>query len=115
MAKMDKLKEEYENYNPDEDTTGAMGMKIADRIYQKYGRFNIKNQEKKNLWKKIAFRKFPPLLSGETILSRELKERFRELKEAGYEIKKSYSNFNKNESWEYLKKIRKDISSLFED
>lgn len=110
---MDNLLLDCKEYDPDKDFSGAVGMDLAQRVYQKTGGFDVKDLEEIERFKmleKIAFRKFPPLLPGETILVRELKQRFKELKKAGYDIE-PYSRLTKEESWNYLAKIKRDIAS----
>lgn len=125
---MDTLLEECEDYDIDKDVEvveenspgGDYGVSLASRVYRRYETLSLKKaaeereeQAKRNLWREIAFRKFPPLLPGETILVGEIRERFRGLKKAGYDIKLGYSRLNKKASFGYFRKIRKDISSLF--
>jgi hypothetical protein len=111
---MDSLVEQCRNYPVvDKDPSGAIGMSLAQRVYQKTGGFDVSGLSEKNnqckIWKEIVFRKFPPLLSGETILVSEFKQRFKELKEAGYDIK-PYSRLTKREARDYFRKIRRDFS-----
>ena len=111
---MDRLLEKYENYDIENDSE-AYGRSLAERCLKKYGTFNIegiiKEQRNREKWKAIAFRKFPPLLPGETILVREIKERLTELKKAGYNIKSGYSRLKKKEAKAYFKGIKRNISS----
>ena len=114
---MNELLEECESYNPDEDQSGTIGMRLAERVYRRYGRFDTKKimeeQAQWDVWKKIAFRKFPPLLPRETILVREIKARLNELKKEGYDVKTGYSKLRKKDAWDYFREIRKDISFHF--
>ncbi len=117
---MNKLLEECVDYDFDEDiqeSGGAYGGVLAERVYQRYGRFDtkkiIEEQAQLDVWKKIAFRKFPPLLPGETILVREIKARLSELKKAGYDVKSGYSKLRKKDTWDYFREIKRDISSHF--
>ena len=111
---MDKLLEECENYDIENDSE-AYGRSLAERCFQTYGTFKIKDiiEEQKNWekWRTIAFKKFPVLLPRETILVKEIKERLTELKRAGYNIKPGYSQLKKEEEWSYFKEIKKEISS----
>ena len=110
---MDTLLEICESYHSDNDPTGSQGISLADRVYRKYGTFKIKDIiERQRNWEKwgtIAFRRFPLLLSGETILVREIRERLTELKKTGYDIESGYSRLKKKEAWAYFKRIKKDI------
>ncbi len=107
---MDTLLEQCEKYNADEDPSGAIGRALEERFYQRTGSFHTLDTEQLELWKEIAFRKFPPLLGGETILVREFKQRFSELRKAGYDIK-PYSKLTKKEARNYLREIKRDITS----
>ena len=110
---MDTLLEICESYHPDNDPTGDQGINLADRVYRKYGTFKIKDiiqrQQNWEKWEAIAFRRFPLLLSGETILVREIRERLTQLKKAGYDIESGYSRLRKKETWAYFRRIKKDI------
>ncbi len=110
---MDKLLEQCESYESDNDPAGNQGRSLADRVYRKYGTFKIKDiierQRNWEKWEAIAFRRFPLLLSGETILVREIKQRLTELKKTGYDIESSYSRLKKKEAWAYFKSIKKNI------
>ena len=114
---MDKLLEDHQNYDAEKDPSGAYGRSLVDSVFQKYGRYDVNNiikeekeKEQWKEWREIAFRRFPPLLPGDTILVRELKARFKELREAGYDVK-SYSKLTKSESWDYFREIKKNINS----
>ena len=111
---MDRLLEECESYDIENDTE-AYGRSLAERCFQKYGTFKIKDiiqeQRKWKRLKSIAFKEFAPLLVGETILTREIKTRLRELKHAGYEIESGYSKLKKKHAWAYFRKIKRDISA----
>jgi len=113
MRIMERLLEEYVSYNSDEDYNGAIGGNLAERCYQRYRIFNIRKiiEEQRNweTWKKIAVRRFPPLLVGESITLREIRERLGELKRANYPVESGYSKLKKKDAWNCLKQIRKDI------
>ena len=110
---MDELLQECESYDIENDSE-AYGRSLADRCFQTYGTFKIKDiierQRNWEKWKAIAFREFPVLLPGETILVREIRERFAELKKTGYNIKSGYSRLKKKEAWAYFRKIKGEIN-----
>ena len=112
---MDKLLERYVDFvNQDEkDRVESIGRDIVDRIIGKYGTTNIRpiieEQENWKKWLEIAFRNFSPFLPRESITVREIKERLRELKNAGYLIEKGYSRLKRNDARKYFKEIRKNI------
>jgi len=116
---MDRLLERYMDFvnQNEEDRVEPIGRDIVNRIIEKYDTTNIKPIIKKqtqwNIWREIALRRFPPLLLGETILVKEIKERLGELKKAGYNINSGYSKLRKKDVWDYFRKIRKDISFHF--
>jgi len=56
----------------------------------------------------VALTRFPELNKGESIAVREIKDRLRIIRNAGYEVK-PYSRMDKEEAWAYLMGIRKDI------
>jgi hypothetical protein len=111
---MDKLLEQCESYHVENDPTGDQGRSLADRCFQTYGTFNIKDiierQQSWEKWRAIAFRRFSLLLSGETILVREIRERLTELKKSGYDIQSGYSRLKKKEAWAYLRRIQRKLS-----
>jgi hypothetical protein len=84
---------------------------VSGRIRRYFGRENqppLYNLEKA-AW--IALIRFPELQQREKIGIKEIKERFSELKKAGYEIC-AYSKMNREEAWNYLKEIKGDISAM---
>ena len=117
----------WKGYNSSEDIApdiertriaGLEGMNLVDRAFERYGRFNLndvseeeKNKSKWREWGNIAFRRFPELLPGETILVREVRERIGELKSAGYDVKPGHNRLRKSEAWNCLKQIRGEIRS----
>ncbi len=113
---MDRLLERYVDFinQDEEDRIEAVGRNIVNRIIEKYGTTNIgpiiKAQKNVGLWKEIAFRRFAPLLVGESITLREIRERLGELKKANYPVESGYSELKKKDAWNYLKQIRKDIT-----
>jgi hypothetical protein len=110
---MDNLLKAYKSYDIENDSD-AYGRSLVDRVYRKYGTFEIEEiiEQQKNLdkWKAIAFKKFPPLLPREIILVTEVKERLKKLKQAGYEIKPKYHQLKKKEIWAYFREIKKNIT-----
>ena len=119
---MDGLLELVKMYDLEEDiapseirnkVAGSDGMGLANRCFQTYGTFNIKGiierQRNWEKWETIAFRRFPSLLPGETILAREVRQRLTGLKKAGYDIQSGYSRLKKKEAWAYFRGIKKDI------
>lgn len=81
---------------------------VSGRIRKYFGRENqlpLYDLEKA-VW--IALIRFPELQQGEKIGVKEIKERLKEIKSSGYEIK-SYSKMNREEAWSYLQEIREDI------
>lgn len=115
MRIMDRLLEEYMDFinQDEEDRVESAGRNIVDRIIQKYGTTNIRPiiEEQKNweTWKKIAFRRFPLLLVRESITLKEIRMRLGELKRANYPVESGYCKLKEKDSWDCLKKIRRDI------
>lgn len=59
---------------------------------------------------RVALRRFPELLPGESIMGRELSRRLSEIRKTGYDVP-AYSRLNKEEKWELLRNIRKELGS----
>ena len=82
---------------------------LSEEIYwqQKASRLEEKVEYIKRV-ARIALRRFPELLPGESISIREIKNRLKEIREAGYPVK-GYNKLSKNQAWGYLQRIKADI------
>jgi hypothetical protein len=90
--------EEIGSYESDPE----INTRIRNFFYEQY---NKKNLEKLAF---IALSRFPELEEGEHITLKELKNKFRELRDAGYNLR-PYSKMSKREAIIYLMEIRRDI------
>ena len=62
----------------------------------------------------IINRAFPELLSGERISAKEYYQRFKELRETGWEIK-PYSKLNAKESSSYFSQLKNKINAMYRE
>ena len=100
------------NYDPDEDPNGAIGRSLAQRFYQKTGRFSIDGiLEDYETWKKIATGPFLDVFPGERVQVVDLKRKFKELEKAGYPIESGWRHLKKKQAWAYLYRLRREFSS----
>lgn len=125
----DNLREAFKNYDPDEDvflTGGQRGLVLAEMAMERCGNNLYAVEEWVNSYRdsgltnnglskleetaRIALKKFPPLERGETITSRELSRRLREIRDSGYVVE-SYSKMSKYEKWRYFKRIKSELWS----
>ena len=80
----------------------------------------VSNDSEGRDWEKIArvaLGRFPELQRKESVGIKEIRERFEEIKEAGYEILKPYSGLKREEAWKYLMQVRaivrKEVEKYF--
>ena len=105
--------------NPDPKQEGYERYLAEKLFWKKKKKSELENQlvEDSSNTKKIieiALRRFPELGPGESISLKEIKNRFKELKDNGAKIK-PYSSMNKGESWEYLKEIKHKAHQIAEE
>ena len=62
----------------------------------------------------IVNRAFPELLSGERISAREYHQRFKELRDVGWEIK-PYSKLNAKKSSSYFSQLKNKINTMYKE
>ncbi len=59
--------------------------------------------------REVAFRDFPAFGPHESLGVREIKRRLSEIKQIGYKLE-PYSHMTKGQVWNYLLKVRRDLS-----
>ncbi len=123
------LREAFKDYPLEEDvslTGGQIGLDLAERVMKHCGNNLHAAKEWINSYRdsvldntevakleeivRVALKKFPPLERGETITSRELSRRLREIRDAGY-IVEPYSKMSRYEKSRYLKRIKSELWS----
>ncbi|GIU68293.1 MAG: hypothetical protein KatS3mg001_143 [Candidatus Pacearchaeota archaeon] len=104
-----------ENYREREIGTYESDLEVNDRIKYFFSRERTKNLELSYLERValVALSRFPELEEGEYITLKELKNRFKELREAGYPVK-AYSKMSRKEALQYLREIREEIKTELE-
>ncbi len=120
MDEKESLRREFESYDPEEDikkSGGSYGLTLADRAVKagiiKLPRLVKKDsEEREKIWRiaRVALKRFPALQRGESISDVELRRRLHEIREAGYSVE-SYSKMSKDEKWNYLMQLRRDIGA----
>ena len=111
---MSNLSEKYKNYDREQDPNGAQGIGLANAVAREYGPINVPREQWEK-WKTIAFRKFPPLGSGDKLTRKDAIVRLRELGQEGYEIVSGYSRLKRNDAWAYLRGIKRNIHAHLEN
>jgi len=86
---------------------GWLELQQQNQIY-----FDLEQRTKElEYWAKVArvaLPRFPELERGGSISVKEIKRRLREIREAGYPVQ-PYSEMRKEEAWNYLMQIRKEV------
>ena len=97
----------YDSYDAEEDHTGAIGHALADARERQTGIACIESPYWAGI-AQVALSRFSELQQGESISVGEIKRRLFQIRQEGYKVK-PYSHMSKQEAWNYLNEIRRDV------
>ena len=111
----------FNDYSVEEDPTGAIGMSLVDAALKRSGMgimdfiqarsSSCDDSDNYIYWSnlvRVALPRFSELGLGESINSKEIRERLRDIRKAGYEVPTT-KGMKKDEIWDLLKSCRRDI------